>query len=357
MNPELFELDSVVQWPDSNNCTPFPGFTEKSALKPEVLTPPVRSLSFNVTCPFAHEESFSKSDSNDENYSNRFSVSTTFGPKADWHSHLPDITLVSLDSLAFYVHSHTLLAASENAFGSLLPTTSFDANLVIRVPESSAMLNIILRAVYHMPFSEYHSFEDLSGAVGLLPVYGVRPKSYILRDTHLYMLLLSYSPTLPLKVYTLAAKHDLEDLAVSTSSHLLSFNLSTLSDETAEAVGSEYLRRLFFLHIGRLDALKRLLLQPPSSHPPTDHCGASGQKALTRVWALASAYLAWDSRPDLSTNLLESTFAPLIKDLSCEICTENLNTRIKDLSFQWSQVKVRHHYCGLDSNVGSSFHH
>ncbi|KAJ4487653.1 hypothetical protein J3R30DRAFT_3430155 [Lentinula aciculospora] len=308
MNPEPFESGSVVLWPDSNS---FSDFADSFLQIP--------------TLPPHSDTKFVDSD--------RVSSSTTFSPNTNWHS---DLALVSADSVIFYVASRTLLDASDNAFRHLIPTTpSDDTNLVIHVPESSTTLDIMLHTVYNKSFSQYRSFEDLSNAVDQLPVYGVPSKAYIYEDTHLYKMLLSFAPIFPLKVYILAAKHDLEDLAVSTSSHLLSFDLSTLSDETAEAIGSEYLRRLFFLHIGRLDALKRLLLWPPNSHSPTASCDA----ALTRAWALASAYLAWDSRPDLSTNLLESTFVALYKDLSCNICKENLNTRINDLSTHWSLVK------------------
>lgn len=65
----------------------------------------------------------------------------------------------------------------------------------------------------------------------------------------------------------------------------------------AERIGAVYLKRLFFLHFGRAEALKRILLPPPHPHAPTPSCDFSDQKKLTRAWALASAYLAWDTRP------------------------------------------------------------
>jgi len=152
-------------------------------------------------------------------------------------------------------------------------------------------------------------------------------------------MLLSQAPLYPLDVYTVAAKHDLHDLAVSTSPHLLSFQLYTLTDEMAEAMGPKYLRKMFFLHIGRSDALKRLLLQPPHPHAPTPWCDFTDQKTLTRAWALASAYLAWDARPDLSTGFLESALSPLAEHLSCDLCKQGLNDRIQNLIVQWSVVK------------------
>ncbi|KAJ3888419.1 hypothetical protein GG344DRAFT_79769 [Lentinula edodes] len=266
------------------------------------------------------------------------SVSTTFCQSASWHGYhgIPDAVFCTSDSVFFFVHSHDVLAASDNGFCSLIPSS----NPVIIVTESSATLNIMLHTIYNLSYSQFsYSFEDLANAVDRFAIYGMHPKTYILTNMPLYTLLLSYAPYLPLLVYTCASKHDLQDLAVSSSSHLLSFNLLTLTDEMAKAIGPSYLRRLFFLQMGRSEALKRLLLYPPSNHTPTANCNVRDQQALTRAWALASAYLVWNSRPDLSTNMLESTFSQLVDDVSCNLCKMNLYERIKDLSVRWSHVK------------------
>jgi hypothetical protein len=148
-------------------------------------------------------------------------------------------------------------------------------------------------------------------------------------------------------------------MAVAVSSHLLSFPLATITDDVAERIGPVYLKRLFFLHFGRVDALKRLLLSPPHPHAPTAWCDFAEQKKITRAWALASAYLAWDARPgehrslrtpdicfihcfwaDLSTSAMESALSPLGEHLSCELCKRALKDRIINLLTQWSVVKV-----------------
>ncbi|KAJ3785116.1 hypothetical protein GGU11DRAFT_803798 [Lentinula aff. detonsa] len=271
------------------------------------------------------------------------SISTTFYPGANLHSLPPDLALLSSDSVFFYVHSHIILAASDNSFLSLIPTSSskeHSNNMVIHVPELSPVLNIILHIIYDKSCSHYSpSLETLSAAVNRLPSYGIDSKSRITPSTPIHTLLLSHAPLSPLEVYTLAAKHDLYDLAVPTSSHLLSFQLSTITDDIAEAIGPKYLRRMFFLHIGRSEALKRILLQPPHPHAPTPWCDFTNQKTLTRAWALASAYLAWDARPDISTGFLEAALAPLAEHLSCDLCKQGLNDRIKNLIVQWSVVK------------------
>jgi len=155
----------------------------------------------------------------------------------------------------------------------------------------------------------------------------------------MYALLIARAPFAPLDVYVLAAKHDLRDLAVATSPHLLSFQLSTITDEIAQEMGPDYLRQLFFLHLGRMDALKRILLHPPQSHTPTSSCSFISQQDLTRAWALASAQLVWDARPDMSPGYLESTFNPLANDLSCDLCKQLLQDRVKRLLDEWSAVK------------------
>ncbi|KAH7887791.1 hypothetical protein F5I97DRAFT_1805344 [Phlebopus sp. FC_14] len=274
------------------------------------------------------------------------SVSTTFFPGAQNHSLPPDLVLLSSDSVFFYVHTHVLLATSDNSFNSLLPPSpkakSSPMGPVILMSESSTVLNILLHTVYGMSCSHYSpSFESLAAAVSAMPTYGISLTTHIAKSAPLHTLLLSHAPLYPLELYALAATYDLYDLAVPTSSHLLSFSLASLTDEMADRIGPRYLKRLFFLHFGRADALKRLLLPPPHPHPPTATCDFTEQKKLTRAWALACAYLAWDARPDLSTSTMESALAPLGEQLACEQCQLALQDRLKSLIVQWSVVKVR----------------
>lgn len=272
------------------------------------------------------------------------SVSTTFFPGSQHLATPPDTVLLTTDNVFFYVHSQSLLTVSGNRFRELLlpsqqPSDTQDP--VISVPENSTVLNIVLHTVYDISCIHYSpSFAAIITAVNCLPVYGIAPNKHIALSTPLFSLLLSHAPLYPLELYALAASHDLYDLAVSTSSHLLSFPLASLTDEMAQLIGPIYLKRLFFLHLGRSDALKRVLLPPPHSHAPTTFCDLTEQKRLTRAWALASAYLAWDARPDLSTSTMESALRSLSQHLSCEQCQETLDGRIKNLVKQWSMVKM-----------------
>lgn len=204
----------------------------------------------------------------------------------------------------FYVNSEKLLRASDNNFNSLLPPSSHDGDEnfgpIIAVPNSSIVLNIILHAIYEMSCAQYTpTFNSLSNALAALKIYGVSLHRRVAPSTPLFALLMSHAPIVPLPLYTLAASHDLYDLAAFTSSYMHSIPLSELTDEMAEAIGPVYLKRLFFLHYGRADALKRIIVAPPHPHAPTPQCDFNEQKKVTRAWALASAYLAWDARPGM----------------------------------------------------------
>lgn len=137
----------------------------------------------------------------------------------------------------------------------------------------------------------------LSATVDAMETYGLSPKDNILPSTALFALILNLAPVQPITAYALAASHELDSLAVSVSCHLLSYPLQKLTPELAVKIGPIYLRRLFFLHLGRLEALRRILLPPPLPHPSTWTCNFVDQRRLTRAWLLASASIAWDAGP------------------------------------------------------------
>ncbi|TRM68077.1 hypothetical protein BD626DRAFT_110649 [Schizophyllum amplum] len=269
------------------------------------------------------------------------SVSTTFHASSQLRSHQPNIILLSEDGVYFYLHQDVLLAASDNAFEGLLTAPARDGQpLVLRINDASQVFNVIAHTVYDMTCAHYSpAFDTLVTAIHRLPAYGVSVRTHLAPGSPLYNLLLCHSPLRPLESYALAAQYDLFDLAQATSSHLLSLPLYTVSDEMAQRIGPVYLKRLFFLHFGRTEALKRLLLQPPHPHAPTPWCDFTEQKKLVRAWALATAYLAWEARPDLSTSVIESSLNPLAEHLSCDECLKTLTERIKNLLIQWSLVK------------------
>lgn len=236
------------------------------------------------------------------------SVSSTFHPNAQLARLDPDLILVSLDSVIFYVHSDVVyITPSDGLQRSNMPPTPPQESYpneeygqkpsVISVPESSEVLNIILHTAYNISCAQYFpSFDQLSIAVNMLSNYGLDVQN-IRSTTPMYDVLLSNALTSPLELYALAGHHDLYDLAVATSPHLLSLSLSTITDEVCETMGPVYLKRLFFLHLGRCDALRRVLRLPPDPHPSTATCGIEEQKKMATAWAMASSYLVWDPKP------------------------------------------------------------
>ncbi|TFK99137.1 hypothetical protein BDV98DRAFT_613522 [Pterulicium gracile] len=292
------------------------------------------------TPPRSHDGSpSSDSDHGDPDVVN---VSSTFFPGARVHSLPPDLILISSDFVFFYVSSSTLLEASNNGFGNLVPKSNTEdpEQQVVRTELHSNVLNVVLHAIHHISSAHYnHDIETLITAVDAMPSLGLALRRLLAPQSPLFSLLLGQAPLYPIQVYALASRYDLHDLAVPTSGHLLSYSLHQLDDTTAELMGPIYIKRLFFLHFGRMEALKRILLNPPHPHAPTPSCDFTEQKKITRAWALATAYLAWDARPDLSISSIESALGPLGEHLNCNLCKQSLKERVQDVVVQWSVVR------------------
>ncbi|KAI0641921.1 hypothetical protein C8Q79DRAFT_1013826 [Trametes meyenii] len=278
------------------------------------------------------------------------SVSTTFHPATNLLPIPPDLILVSSDEVFFYAHTTQVLSASNNHFNNIVPrdpvkSTSNEPVVPCGpcacVSESATVLNIVLHCAYGLPCMHYRpTLDTLIAAVDAMPSYGLSPAIHVSPASPVFSLILAQAPVQPLVVYALAARHDLYELAKPVSSHLLSFATEACTEETASQIGAVYLKRLYLLHLERVDALRRLLMPAPHPHPPTEDCDFVEQKRLTRAWTLTAAYLAWDAHPDVSPSTIQSAFAPLSERLSCAQCKQSLADRVKDVVVQWSIVKV-----------------
>ncbi|EIN13356.1 hypothetical protein PUNSTDRAFT_109594 [Punctularia strigosozonata HHB-11173 SS5] len=278
------------------------------------------------------------------------SVSTTFSPGSPTHTTPSDLILLSNDRKVFYVH-FSIIVKSENNFNSLLPIASFaDPALlsavqmpVMQVPESSHVMDIILHVIYNLSWVQtpVPPFGHMIGALDVLPKYGFSISSFLLPSTILFDLFVRlYAPALPMEVYCFAAAHDINHLAVAASPHLLSYPLPALTDELASKMGARYLRRLVFLHLGRQDALRRLLTTLPVDHPPDPECGPLEQKRLASAWAFASAYVGWDARPNITGAEIKAILAPLAETLTCAQCKMTFLERTSTLIADWGRVRM-----------------
>ncbi|KAF8602881.1 hypothetical protein BDV93DRAFT_443356 [Ceratobasidium sp. AG-I] len=284
-------------------------------------------------------------------------VSTRFNPREE-DIRGADLVLVSSDKIRFYVHQNTLLRQSSNHFGSLLPETIWaqpmDASDIVaslafvNVNYTADVLNVLLHAIYGFSVQSYKpSPAILRETIVALANLGFSIETFLVPHSELYMLYLQAAATEPLPMYALAAEHSLESLAVSVSTFTLSVSLSDLTDDLAEQIGPTYLRRLFFLHLGRTDALKRILYPPPASHPiasglPSPHsspsdqsCSPSNQQNVARIWAFACSSAVIDNHP----NNLIRMLTPMSAQLPCILCGQTLMDRVRKLVSDWSDIK------------------
>ena len=139
------------------------------------------------------------------------------------------------------------------------------------VPESSAVINVVLHTLYDISCAQYTSnFDTLSK-----PQPRCRNTVLGWKIAHSILHVNLTRTRHPFTPFTPTAKHDLYDLAAFATSYSHSIAFSSLTDEMAKEMSPVYLKRLFFLHYGRADALKRILassLSSPHPHPPTREC-------------------------------------------------------------------------------------
>jgi hypothetical protein len=229
--------------------------------------------------------------------------SAVFFPRADHTTATPDLTFISSDDICFYVHSHLVLPASNSRFGSKWP----DPTLIVSegqepfrvyLEESAPVLNILFHSIYNLPSSQITpTNQELTETLHALIKYGFTLADYIYPLSHFQDLILFQATVYPIEMYALAAHYGLEELAVSVSGHLLSYDLSQLTDQLGTTMGAVYMRRLVFLHLDRKEELKKLLLPPAAFHEFTAECGEEEQAQLVRAWCFAMTTWAWEFSP------------------------------------------------------------
>ncbi|KAI0033088.1 hypothetical protein K488DRAFT_70142 [Vararia minispora EC-137] len=266
------------------------------------------------------------------------SISRIFNPGNSLDAAPPDVKIESSDGVLFYVHAHRLLALSNNHFNSML--VNVPVSTTLQVPESSAAANILMHTIYGLPSGHFRPGAlDVIAAVDAMQTYGLSLQTFLAQGTPTYSLVLSVAPSCPLECYILAAKYRLEDLAVAVSTYTLLINLSTVTDTISMRIGPIYLKRLFFLHLGRFEALKRILRALPEAHPPRPDCGVFESQHLQNAWTLAVGSLTWEPNPGLSNGEINTTLLPLGEHLTCMECKATLLERIHQILVQWSLVK------------------
>ncbi|CAE6527150.1 unnamed protein product [Rhizoctonia solani] len=287
------------------------------------------------------------------------SISSRFNLDS-WDMQDADVLFLTPDQVFFYAHRLILLRYSSNAFGGFLAgdTTSSDPHDDVEVSQPmsdsdsllslepklevlnipSDILNVILLAIYQLPIQDFApSNETLREVISALASLGYDPSVIACLRSELYGLLLKAAAADPLSMYAAAAQCSFESLAVSVSALTLRTSLHGITDEMCQQMGPIYLRRLFFLHFGRADALKRIILPLPSTHPSGSNarCDAEAQKGIQRAWTLASAHIIAQSLP----GEINDVVSLLGTRIECSECARSLQERVSRLVHDWSTVK------------------
>ncbi len=244
-------------------------------------------------------------DKDEQTYSDpcTIALSAVFYPQAGLEPYHPDVAVVSSDQVFFYVHRERLLSVSFNKFDDMFPVhneTFSDFPLLYSASETADVMNIVFHVIYGKSCSPYSpSFDTLILVMNALRKYGVPLQWYMSTHTELFALFLSHATFRSIEGYAIAAENNLDDLAVAVSSHLLSFQISSLTNDMANRIGAVYLKRLVSLHQNRMDMLRSFVFTPPEHHSPTVACTQDNQSNLYRAWALGVSQLVWEASPGM----------------------------------------------------------
>ncbi|KAG8870663.1 hypothetical protein FRB97_009552 [Tulasnella sp. 331] len=144
----------------------------------------------------------------------------------------------------------------------------------------------------------------------------------------------------PIQAYTIAASHDASSVCVLASEHTLSRSLDSVSEADALRMGPIYLRLLFRLHIGRNQALGRVIKTPPKEHLPSKTCSISAQRFVMSAWSLTVASVMSGARVHNTSAIeLREAFGPLMQKNTCELCKDNAPARISEMIRAWLAIR------------------
>ncbi|KAG8814321.1 hypothetical protein FRC17_001202 [Serendipita sp. 399] len=262
-------------------------------------------------------------------------MSATFYPREDYPG---DLFIITADNVYFVVHKRILFEQSNNNFRGYLIDPNTQS---LSVPESSTLFNLILHVIYDFDPTIYKpNLSLISELLDALPLYGVDVIRPFSEGKYFFKITLDHAPAAALETYTLVCRHRLEALAVKCSQYLVSVPLHHLTDQNCISMGPVYLRRLVFLHLGRIERLKILLKPPPASHPPSLLCDALDQRSrLEKPWREAINELCWDITADTPLSRLQSALGPLVEKSPCSECQMAIKERIRKLFVDWTMIK------------------
>lgn len=167
-------------------------------------------------------------------------------------------------------------------------------------------------------------------ALDALRSYGLPPPG---PSSDIWPILLAHAPMHPIQVYAIAAANGSDIICIASSRYTLGTSLSFITEGDALMMGAVYLRRLAFLHVGRVEALKRMI-----STLPRLHAGCPSTP-LAVAWNEGVAHVLLLPQPqNTPPSTLISTFEPLARQSECAVCKERLSTHVNDMCREWAAV-------------------
>ncbi|KAF7790037.1 hypothetical protein EIP86_000986, partial [Pleurotus ostreatoroseus] len=166
------------------------------------------------------------------------------------------------------------------------------------LPESAAVVNIMLHAIYDMPYNEQQSdLTTVTAALASMRRYQSPLETYIACGTSLYNFISGQAPLKPLEAYTVATENQIEPLAVAISPYIMPFTPHDIPDDFALRIGPLYLKRVWALRRLRCEKMSSMIRNSPTAHSPTSRCEPASRQGSGRAWSLAGAQLAEEFKP------------------------------------------------------------
>ncbi|KAI0342146.1 hypothetical protein BDW22DRAFT_240997 [Trametopsis cervina] len=271
-----------------------------------------------------------------------FQISSAFGLDANLDERPYNIIIRSADGIIFAVHLHRLRNASNNGFAGLLLRSDLqpthDSPLGLIVTEAHDVLNVVLHTIYGLSCDAYRpSTECLTASIDALTKYGILPlQRYLARNASpLFRTFVHNAVTHPVEIYSLAAHHNLEDLAIAASAYTLTLSLHSISQPLATQMGVFYLHRLHKLHSSLIDNLRALVERRLNPHISKPYCTAEQRRRVSDALYSAGMEVVFHATPAISSADISSVMSQVGDTTECPDCKEGVNTHIQLLTTTW----------------------
>lgn len=201
--------------------------------------------------------------------------------------------LKSIDQELFFVQPEMKQFLFKAPFGCDVPPSG----TTIDIPETSETLHILLHALNQSicTFSPSSPLTSIITAIDRMPALSISPAAFITRGAPIYNTLLSYSRQDPLEVFSLAAHHNIEPLAVDTSlrAAVALPTVSSADNDMVARIGVAYLRRIIAFQSEIRESFKRIIREAPTPHDGSPTCPKDATLALKREWIKTTSHLVW----------------------------------------------------------------